>query len=284
LTLPGRWVGKDLPLDSHLHTDLSPDADVPVDVYAELAVEAGVAELALTDHVDFTPGLPAYAFASWADRERTARAAAERWAGRVAIRFGVEITYEREREADIRAHLARHAYDFVIGSVHMHADSAYAPRNVASFVGGRSLAEVVAPYFDEVMAAARSGLFDTIGHLDMVKRYIHPHVTPADLASAAELYEPILRALIEAGVSLEVNTSGLRQAPGETYPSAAVVARFREIGGRSVTVGSDAHRVPAFAYGLGAAYAAAADAGFRDVAFRRGGDPVRVAIPDRFRG
>jgi histidinol-phosphatase (PHP family) len=157
-------------------------------------------------------------------------------------------------------------------------------RSVASFVAGRSLADVVAPYFDEVVAAARSGLFDTIGHLDMVKRYLYPHVHPAQLAAAPELYEPVLRALVEAGVALEVNTSGLRQAPGETYPSAAAVARFRELGGRSVTAGSDAHQVPSFAYGLGAAYAAAAEAGFDELAFRRGGDVVAVAIPTRFRG
>jgi hypothetical protein len=30
---------RDLPLDSHLHTNLSPDSDVPIDVYAAQAVE-----------------------------------------------------------------------------------------------------------------------------------------------------------------------------------------------------------------------------------------------------
>jgi histidinol-phosphatase (PHP family) len=279
LTLPGRWVGKDLPLASHLHTDLSPDADVPVDVYAELAVEAGVAELALTDHVDFTPGLPAYAFASWADRERTARAAAERWAGRVAIRFGVEITWDSRWASDIRDHLARHPYDFTIGSVHVYRGSPYAAARVAGWVAGRRLPEIVAPFFDEVEAAARSGLFDALGHLDFVKRYLVPHVRPADLAAAPELYEPILVALVETGMALEINTSGLRQAAHETYPPAAIVARFRELGGRAVTIGSDAHRAEAFAWALDDGYAAAAAAGFDAMTFRRGGGPVSVPLP-----
>ena len=85
-------------------------------------------------------------------------------------------------------------------------------------MGGRSLAEIVAPSFDEVVGAARSGLFDSIGHIDVVKRYLWPHVTPDQLAAEPELYDPILRALIESGTALEVNTSGLRHPVQETLP------------------------------------------------------------------
>jgi histidinol-phosphatase (PHP family) len=78
-----------------------------------------------------------------------------------------------------------------------------------------------------------------------------------------------------------VNTSGLRQAAGETYPSAAIVARYRELGGTLVSAGSDAHQAAAFASGLAEGYRVAAAAGFRQLAFRRGGERVAVAIPDR---
>lgn len=280
MTSDGR--SRDLPLDAHLHTDLSPDADVPVDVYAALAVERGIAELAITDHIDFDPRAPAYGV-SFEARERIVREAAERWGTRVAIRFGIEISYESAREDEIREHLARHRYDYAIGSIHVMPDSPYEASRVASFVAGRSLTEVVAPYYDEVTAAARSGLFDAIGHFDYVKKYLVPHVSTADLAAAPELCEPALRAVVEAGMALEVNSSGLRQPPGETYPTPAIVARFRELGGRHVTAGSDAHRERAFAWGLETAYATAAGAGFRELAFRRGGPGVAIALPDRFR-
>ena len=46
---------RDLPLDSHLHTNLSPDSRVPVDAYAAQALERGIAEICITDHVDFEP-------------------------------------------------------------------------------------------------------------------------------------------------------------------------------------------------------------------------------------
>ena len=276
----GLGNGRDLPLDAHLHTVRSPDADVQLEAYCALAVERGIGELAITDHVDFDPTMPAYGFASFADRERDVRGAAERWADRgLALRFGVEVTYERRYEDEIRGWLRRHPHDYVIGSVHVSARSPYKAGRVAGFVAGRSLAEIVAPYFDEVIGAAQSGLFDTIGHLDFMKRYLVPHVQPADLAAAPELYEPALRALVEGGTALEVNASGLRQLPRETYPSAAIVRRYRELGGRNVTIGSDSHRTEWFSYGLRQAYRHATGAGFEALAFRRGGERVLVPLP-----
>ncbi len=275
----GLGDSSDLPLDSHLHTIRSPDANAMLEAYCVLAVERGIAELAITDHVDFDPAMPAYGFASFADRERDVREAAGRWADRgLAIRFGVEVTYERRYEDDIRGWLGRHPHDYVIGSVHISAESPYKASNVAAFVAGRSLSDIVAPYFEEVIGAARSGLFDTIGHLDFVKRYLVPHVLPVQLAAAPELYEPVLAALVESGTALEVNASGLRQLPRETYPSAAIVARYREVGGRHVTIGSDAHRTEWFAYGLSRAYGQVVGAGFEALAFRRGGPRVQVPL------
>jgi len=269
--------GRHLPLDAHLHTDLSPDSDVPIDVYAQQAAELGIRELAITDHLDFEPGAPAFGYSTFADRERIVRDAAERWGPQgVTIRFGIELTYDRSWEGDIRDHLARHAYDFTIGSVHDRVRSPYHPANVAGWVEGRSLAEIVAPAFDEVAAAARSGLFDTIGHIDVVKRYLHPHVLPERFAEQPELYEPILRALVESGTALEVNTSGLRHGPAETYPAPATVSRFRDLGGERVTIGSDAHRAPHFAWALGDGYDVARSAGFDHLAFR---DEVRPLPP-----
>ena len=163
------------------------------------------------------------------------RDAAERWA--TARR-----RHPVRRRADLQpalggrhpGHLRRHRYDYVIGSVHDWPESPYWPdRGVGRWVAGRSLDEVVAPYFAEVIAAARSGLFDTIGHLDFVKRYLHPHVTPADLAHAPELYEPVLRALVESGTALEVNTSGLRYPAPRRIPRPADRGALPRAGGTS---------------------------------------------------
>jgi histidinol-phosphatase (PHP family) len=273
----------DLPFDGHVHTNLSPDSDVPIDDYASQAVERRIAEIAITDHVDFVPGTPAFSYVPFADRERIVREAADRWAGDgLTIRFGVEITYDRDHEDEIRDHLRQHAYDFVIGSVHVYETSPFHASRVKGWTEGRRLAEIVAPYFDEVLRAIRSGLFDTIGHLDFVKRYLVPHVAPPELAAAPELYEPLLVALVETGTALEVNTSGLRQVARETYPAGPIVERFKVLGGTRLSAGSDAHRRDAFTAGLEAGYGVAAAAGFTELAVRRGTTQTPVTIPERF--
>ncbi len=270
---PGPEADRDLPLDAHLHTNLSPDSDVPIDIYCASAVARGIPEIAITDHVDFDPRDQAYAFAG-VRRARAPGPGGRRAVGgrglarpirrrghlRVALR-GRDPGAPRAPPVRLRDRLRpRRAVVPVPGTPGSPAGSP-----------GRSFEEIVAPYFAEVEAAIRSGLFDTLGHLDYVKKYLVRHVPPAAFAARPDVYEPLLRALVESGTALEVNASGLRQPPGETYPPAPIVARFRELGGIRVTAGSDAHRADSFAYGLGHAYAALAAAGFEALAFRRGG-------------
>jgi histidinol-phosphatase (PHP family) len=268
-----------LPLDAHMHTDLSPDADVPIDAYAALAREQGVAEIAVTDHIDFLAGEPAYGFADYDRRARMVRDAAERWAGEPGIRLGLEVSYDRTIEGEIAAYLRSHAYDYVIGSVHMSRRGPFRSRAAAAaWCAGRTPREATAPYFDEVERAIRSGLFDTIGHLDFVKRYTMDHLGPFEYEPHADIYDRLLRALLDTGTALEVNASGLRQQPGESYPAPAVVDRFRELGGARIVAGTDAHRVEHFRFGLADVYRAIGAAGFRALSFRRGGDRVAIDL------
>jgi histidinol-phosphatase (PHP family) len=275
----GDLQSRDLPLDSHLHTDQSPDSSVPIDVYAAEALARGIPEIAITDHVDFDRRDPAFEYTSFRDRERVVRGAADRWASRgVAIRFGAELTYNRRWEEAVRAHVARHRYDFTIGSVHDWPGSPYRRSGLAAWIEGRPLDEIVAPYYEQVIGAARSGLFDSIGHLDVVKRYLFPHVTAAQLGDRPDLVEPALRAVVESGAALEVNSSGLRHPGEETYPSQATVERFRELGGSRISAGSDAHRREWFAFRLDEAYRIAREAGFEELTFRRGGGRVAISL------
>lgn len=278
---PGQ--ARDLPLDAHLHTDLSPDSHVPLELYAAQAFERGIREIAITDHLDFMPGAPAYEYADYGKREMIVRDAAERWAGKVTIRFGVELTFETRYEDAIREHLRTHAYDYVLGTVHAMSDGPYAHSRIAGFVAGKTLTQVVTPYFAEVARAIQTGLFDTLGHLDMVKRWLVPWYSAADFAAIPEVYEPLLVALVESGMALEVNASGLRHATGETYPGAWVVRRFHELGGVRVTTGSDSHLPNSFAFGLEEACEIVAAAGFDRLALQRSLERGDLTLPDRFR-
>ncbi len=270
----------DVPLDSHLHTAFSPDADAPLDAYARLAREQGVAEIAITDHLDFDPGDPAYALGDYERRCRAVREAADRWAGRPFIRFGAEITYERRLEETIRDYLADHPFDYTIGSVHASPRGPFRSREAAAaWCAGKTHREASSWYWDEAEGAIQSGLFDTIGHLDVVKRWMFSHLGPLEYEAHADLYDRLLVALVETGAALEVNSSGMRHEPAEPYPPPVVVERFRALGGERVTAATDAHQVDSFGFGLPEIYRTIGDAGLGSLSFRRGGDRVAVDLP-----
>jgi histidinol-phosphatase (PHP family) len=281
MSSPARQA-RDFPIDTHMHTAFSHDSNVLLELYAAQAAELGVCEIAITDHVDFMPGSPGHRYFDYDVRRQVIHDAAERWAGRVAIRHGVELTYESRYEEEIGDYLRTHSFDYSIGSVHAVSDSPYARGRIETFVSGKTVAEAVAPYFAEVEAAARSGLFDTIGHLDQCKRWLLPWFSPADFATIPASYEPLLVALVESGTALEVNASGLRYPEHETYPGAWVVARFRELGGERVTVGSDAHMPESFAFGLEEAAEIVAAAGFDRLSLERALDRGDLILPERF--
>jgi histidinol phosphatase-like PHP family hydrolase len=52
----------------------------------------------------------------------------------------------------------------------------------------------------------------------------------------------LLRAVIESGKGIELNTSGYRRWLGEPIPAPYILSMYRELGGEIITVGSDAHR------------------------------------------
>lgn len=273
----------DFPIDSHMHTAFSHDSHVLLELYAAQAAEYGIGEIAITDHVDFLPGSPGYRYFDYDVRKKVIADAAARWAGKVRIRHGVEITYESRFDAEIRDHLAAHRYDYTIGSIHAVKDSPYARHNVEAFARGLTVKEAVGPYFAEVERAIRSELFDTMGHLDQVKRWLLPWFPVEAFATIPEAYEPLLRALVETGTALEVNSSGLRYPERETYPAAWVVQRFRQLGGERVTVGSDAHLPQSFAFGIEEAAEIVAAAGFDRLSLERAVKRGDLVLPDRFR-
>jgi histidinol-phosphatase (PHP family) len=76
----------------------------------------------------------------------------------------------------------------------------------------------------------------------------------------------VLRAAVERGVGLEINTSGLRQAPGEPYPAQTVLSWYRALGGEILTLGSDAHHSDDLGAGVTEALDLARELGFRAIA------------------
>ena len=82
---------------------------------------------------------------------------------------------------------------------------------------------------------AASGLFDILGHPDLVKKFGH---RPA--GDLARYYEPVVAAIAASGGVIELNTAGWYQPCAEAYPAPG----FLELAcaaGVPLVISSDAH-------------------------------------------
>jgi histidinol-phosphatase (PHP family) len=258
------------PVDLHVHSTCSVDGVSTIEDYARRAVNLGLAEVGLCEHVDLDPRDGSYGFF---DPERYDReiAAARAAVPGVRLRQGVEITYQSNLEESLVVWLASHPWDYVIASVHLvdYPDGwaiISEPGAMADYFAVHNQQQAYGPYFTELLKAAESGLGDVLGHLDLVKRFGVRQYGPLDPTAFQEEIRQVLRAAARSGTGLEINTSGLRQSPAEPYPPLSVLRWFREVGGEVVTVGSDAHRADDLGSDIALALEMAQAAGFQAIA------------------
>jgi len=268
--------------DLHVHSTCSGDGRSSVAGYAQRAASLGLAEVGFCEHVDFDPRDRDYGYLDLARYNREMAAAREIGTG-VKLHQGVEITYQSSREDEIRTWLAGHSWDYVVASVHLvdFADGwavVSEPESSSTYFRSHSIRQAYVPYFEELLRAARSGLGDVLGHLDLVKRYGTAHYGDFDPSWFEDEIRAILRAAVEAGVGLEINTSGLRQSPGEPYPTLPALCWYRELGGEVLTVGSDAHHVDYLGAGIEDALGLALAAGFSAITTFEARRPDRIDL------
>ena len=263
---------RDVPafVDLHVHSTCSGDGVSSIEEYARRAAVLGLAEVGYCEHVDFDARDEGYGNFD-PGRYDQEIAAAQAAVDQVRLRQGIEITYQSSLEEELVAWLARHSWDYVVSSVHLvdYTDGwaiISEPGAMGAYFASHTQRQAYGPYFAESLRAAKSGLGDVLGHLDLVKRYGVRQYGPLDPVVFEEEIREILRAAAHSGMGLEINTSGLRQSPGEPYPALTVLRWFRELGGEILTIGSDAHHADDLGGGITQALAMAQEAGFRAIA------------------
>ncbi|MBA3644161.1 MAG: histidinol-phosphatase HisJ family protein [Chloroflexia bacterium] len=233
--------------DYHVHSQFSVDCQVPMTRSCRAAIAAGVTEIAFTDHVDHEPGDLGYGYyraEAYFAAVAEARAA---FAGQLTILAGAEVDFNERIRDQVGDFLNQHAYDFVIGSVHYGDAGAII---FPDYFATRSLDEVFIPYLAHVKLAVETGWFDTIGHLDLPKRYAPKTHRDYDPLAYRDQLLPIFAAMIERGVAFEINTSGLRQTPRASMPGPAIVRWYVDAGGELITTGTDSHAAQTVGAGL----------------------------------
>jgi histidinol-phosphatase (PHP family) len=252
-------------VDYHTHHYRCGHARGEMAEYVEAAIAAGLNEIGLSDHSpiyhlgDDPHPVPRTAMSQLElpNYVREMATIRDRYAGRITVRLGVESDYVMGWDAHYRTLWGQYPLDYVIGSVHWLDRWSIFWKQRPEGLAAEAIYE---EYLSTTQAAARSGAYDVIGHLDCIKTEGHlpdRGITP--------LLEETVRVVAEAGVAVELNTSGWRKPCNECYPRQELLAVCHHYG-VPVTLGSDAHGPEQVASGFENAVAVLRQVGYREIA------------------
>jgi len=255
-------------VDYHLHSHVSHDARGKIDDHARRAEELGLAELCFTEHLDFYPS-PDGQSCDTVPTEQQLRAYLEelrdaRQHTHVSLKFGIELDYKPEADRWIRDLLPRFPFDFVLGSVHNVGPwSVSGPRESAlGFFKEYGARRGCQEYYRIVEKMVSTHLVDSVGHLDLMKRFRPENGALLLKGEMRDQMVAILERMAATGTGIEINASGLVHDPHEPYPSLDLLELARERGVEILTIGSDSHQPATVGRHLSDAIALAQTAGF----------------------
>jgi histidinol-phosphatase (PHP family) len=266
-----------LHLNYHLHSTFSVDGHASCAEMCEAAIGAGFAEICFTEHIDFDREDKGYDYFDYEAYSAALDEVRGRYAGRLTVRKGLEFDFRRAFGAEVGDVLATMEFDFLLGSVHTAAGcpiwrlSEEAPADL-------DMRGLLAAYFAEVEALAASGWCHALGHFDYVYKHAPALVTPQRDAWYWRQVDRVLRRCIAAGVALEVNSHHVVDRGLGLAADGEILARYRALGGRLLTVGADAHRVSDIDHGFSEAEKAIRGAGYEAVTGYERGRPYAVPL------
>lgn len=241
--------------DSHIHTENSFDSETPAELQIQRARELGIEYVTITDHCDIL---------EWSDAD-IARSNAqavelnEKYSDITVLR-GIELGEPLQDLESTSQVLSLCEYDFILCSLHNirgEEDFYYLHPTLDE------AHDLLTRYFDELLEMVHWNEFDSLAHLTYPLRYMAER---DKLNIDMTVYQPVIREILGTlaanGKALEINTSGRRNPTGFLMPTVEYVKLFRELGGRYITLGSDAHVPKHIAVGMSDGIAAAKEAGF----------------------
>lgn len=224
-------------VDYHMHTPLCGHAHGEPCQYVEQAISVGLVEVGFSDHAP----LVAYPDPRYTMRDDELPSyhamidAVRRQYPDFTVKLGIEADFIPGFEEKTRAMLDAYPYDFVIGSVHFIDNWAFDDPDQRVRWKDKDIDRVYRDYYALLRRSAASGLFDIMGHVDLVKKFGHRPIS--DLTGEIRRTADVFR---ETGMTIEINTSGLRKPVKEIYPSLETLKIYQNAG-IPITFSSDAH-------------------------------------------
>ncbi|MEA4888300.1 MAG: histidinol-phosphatase HisJ family protein [Clostridiaceae bacterium] len=90
--------------------------------------------------------------------------------------------------------------------------------------------------------------FDILGHYDYITRYATYDDPKMRYRETPEAFDALFRILIDTGKTLEINTRTIIKlqkagyAGEDAWPDPEIITRYKQLGGRRISLGSDAHQ------------------------------------------
>jgi histidinol-phosphatase (PHP family) len=235
-----------------------------VEEYVRQARAAGVEEIGFTEHVYGFRQTEALWEIQWMrersvdDLDEYVGAVEEAKATGLPVKLGLEVDYFPGIEPQLAELLEPYPWDYLLGSIHFV--DGFAVDQEPGLVHRLPLTEAWRRYFVWLRNAARSGLFDSLSHPDLVKFF--------GLRAADEqthyLHVETADAIEAAGVCVEVSAAGLHKPVGELYPDRDLLAACHERG-VPITLASDAHQPEHVGRDVDRAAAFAGEVGYETV-------------------
>jgi histidinol-phosphatase (PHP family) len=241
-------------IDLHNHTTLCNHATGTIDEYIQRAIELGIDIYGFSEHapMDFDPHYR-LKFEEMNAYTHDVLRAKERYRENIQILLGYEVDY-------LKGHMDKRVLkakvDYLIGSVHFIDKWGF---DNPEFIGGwkdRSIDEIWKAYFEAIEAMAKTGYFDIVGHLDLIK--VFKFMPSSDIRLLAK---DALKAIKKANMVLEVNTAGLRKPIAELYPSPLLLEEAYSLD-IPICFSSDAHAVEQVGFGYDDAVEVAKEVGY----------------------
>ena len=237
--------------DFHLHTHHSGDSPAPMGDLVNRAVELGLSDICFTDHLDLDypqyDDLPEGAFdldfKAYHDEVSFFQ---DKFKDRINIGYGVEIGMQPQVAKENSEIVKRENFDFVIASIHLiDQKDPYYPE----FWPGHDPSDVLRHYFEITLEnLLLFDDYDVLGHIDYLVRYV-PKGTEYSYAKYSDVIDAILLHIIKKDKGLDFNSKAVSKPAygGNPNPHPDVLKRYKELGGRIITFGSDAHTPDAIA-------------------------------------
>jgi len=234
--------------DCHIHSKFSVDASDTIDDICQSAIALGVNAITITDHSLPQPeGCTQYEHIKKSFLET--KAAKEKYKGKLLVLTGVE--RDDEYAPEFRESFYDLEFDCILGSAHSEPtfkenfpDTPYRSlTKCASIIPEELLKKFLVKYYERLAPLAYYADVDVITHLTFPFRYING-IAKRNI-NEADYYpymDEVLKGVIETKKALEVNTSGKLLTWNKFMPDEKILRRYYNLGGRIITIGSDAHK------------------------------------------